>query len=149
MGFNPCCCWNLKDGCVTVGIWSLVSSLSFARCYDSQICCGISNSRDCSKIEIQVYAFASLGLFGWQFVVLNECRAVTMSQANLQCQVWCPCVGTSTTATSSMIEGKSRQRPSLLCLPHSLDSACPFRIHFLASFAVRGYVRQKTAMMRN
>ena len=24
-GFNPCCCWSLKDGCVTVGIWSLVS----------------------------------------------------------------------------------------------------------------------------
>lgn len=22
---NPCCCWNLKDGAVTVAIWSLVS----------------------------------------------------------------------------------------------------------------------------
>ena len=23
--FNPCCCWNLKEGAVTVAIWSLVS----------------------------------------------------------------------------------------------------------------------------
>ncbi|KAK6742251.1 hypothetical protein RB195_009861 [Necator americanus] len=32
-----------------------------------------------------VYSIASLFLFGWQTGVLNHCRTVTMSQANLQC----------------------------------------------------------------
>ncbi|KRY61060.1 hypothetical protein T03_17463, partial [Trichinella britovi] len=28
VGMNPCYCWNLKDGCITVGIWTLMYSLS-------------------------------------------------------------------------------------------------------------------------
>uniref|UniRef100_A0A915AKR8 Uncharacterized protein n=1 Tax=Parascaris univalens TaxID=6257 RepID=A0A915AKR8_PARUN len=75
MACNPCCCWNVKDGAVTIGIWTMV------------------------------YSFASLILFGWQFSVLNSCRTVTMSQANLQCEYWCPCVGASNARTSALIEG--------------------------------------------
>ncbi|KRX85747.1 hypothetical protein T06_13219, partial [Trichinella sp. T6] len=26
VGMNPCYCWNLKDGCITVGIWTLASN---------------------------------------------------------------------------------------------------------------------------
>uniref|UniRef100_A0A0N5ALT0 7TM_GPCR_Srx domain-containing protein n=1 Tax=Syphacia muris TaxID=451379 RepID=A0A0N5ALT0_9BILA len=75
MGCNPCCCWSIRDGAVTIGIWSVV------------------------------YSFASLALFGWQFAVLNNCRSVTMAQSNLQCEYYCPCVGASTSRTSSLIEG--------------------------------------------
>lgn len=74
MACNPCCCWSIRDGAVTIGIWSAV------------------------------YALASLVLFGWQFAVLNNCRSVTMAQANLQCEYYCPCVGASTERTSSLIE---------------------------------------------
>uniref|UniRef100_A0A915IUZ9 Uncharacterized protein n=1 Tax=Romanomermis culicivorax TaxID=13658 RepID=A0A915IUZ9_ROMCU len=24
---NPCFCWHLKDGCVTIGLWSLIWSI--------------------------------------------------------------------------------------------------------------------------
>ncbi|KRY00060.1 hypothetical protein T4E_6454, partial [Trichinella pseudospiralis] len=27
VGMNPCYCWNLKDGCITVGIWTLICSI--------------------------------------------------------------------------------------------------------------------------
>ena len=27
MGWNPCCCWKLKDASITIGIWSAVSSI--------------------------------------------------------------------------------------------------------------------------
>ncbi|VDM42837.1 unnamed protein product [Toxocara canis] len=83
MACNPCCCWNVKDGVVTIGIWSMVSS-----------------------IRITVYAFASLMLFGWQFSVISQCRSVTVSQANLQCEYWCPCVGASNARTTALIEGR-------------------------------------------
>ncbi|EYC17024.1 hypothetical protein Y032_0032g2624 [Ancylostoma ceylanicum] len=52
-----------------------------------------------------VYSIASLFLFGWQTGVLNHCRTVTMSQANLQCEWDCPCVGASTARTTRIIEG--------------------------------------------
>ncbi|VDM80116.1 unnamed protein product [Strongylus vulgaris] len=52
-----------------------------------------------------VYSIASLFLFGWQTGVLNHCRSVTMSQANLQCEWDCPCVGASTARTTRIIEG--------------------------------------------
>ncbi|KAK6012055.1 hypothetical protein OSTOST_22803, partial [Ostertagia ostertagi] len=72
---NPCCCFSLKDSAVMIGIWTLV------------------------------YSIASLFLFGWQTGVLNHCRSVTMSQANLQCEWDCPCVGSSTARTTRIIEG--------------------------------------------
>ncbi|EYC17022.1 hypothetical protein Y032_0032g2624 [Ancylostoma ceylanicum] len=75
MACNPCCCFNLKDSAVMIGIWTLV------------------------------YSIASLFLFGWQTGVLNHCRTVTMSQANLQCEWDCPCVGASTARTTRIIEG--------------------------------------------
>uniref|UniRef100_A0A1I8E957 Uncharacterized protein n=3 Tax=Wuchereria bancrofti TaxID=6293 RepID=A0A1I8E957_WUCBA len=75
MAINPCFCWNIKDGTVTVGLWSLV------------------------------YSLASLVLFGWQLNVINSCQTVTMSQANLQCEYWCPCVGASNERTSTLIQG--------------------------------------------
>ncbi|VDL74878.1 unnamed protein product [Nippostrongylus brasiliensis] len=62
MTCNPCCCFNVKDSAVMIGIWTLV------------------------------YSIASLFLFGWQTGVLNHCRSVTMSQANLQCEWDCPCI---------------------------------------------------------
>ncbi|ETN81230.1 hypothetical protein NECAME_08670 [Necator americanus] len=74
MACNPCCCFNLKDSAVMIGIWTLV------------------------------YSIASLFLFGWQTGVLNHCRTVTMSQANLQCEWDCPCVGASTARTTRIIE---------------------------------------------
>ncbi|CAD6197381.1 unnamed protein product [Caenorhabditis auriculariae] len=77
MSINPCCCCTGKDSAITIGIWSLV------------------------------YSLASLLLFGWQTGVLNHCRAVTMAQANLQCEWDCPCVGASSARTSSIIEGES------------------------------------------
>nr|CDQ04509.1 Bm6216, isoform a [Brugia malayi] len=75
MAINPCFCWNIKDGTVTVGLWSLV------------------------------YSLASLVLFGWQLNVISSCQTVTMSQANLQCEYWCPCVGASNERTSALIQG--------------------------------------------
>uniref|UniRef100_A0A915PJQ8 Uncharacterized protein n=1 Tax=Setaria digitata TaxID=48799 RepID=A0A915PJQ8_9BILA len=75
MAINPCCCWNIKDGTVSVGLWSLI------------------------------YSLASLVLFGWQLNVISSCQTVTMSQANLQCEYWCPCVGTSNERTTSLIQG--------------------------------------------
>ncbi|EFO27514.1 hypothetical protein LOAG_00962 [Loa loa] len=75
MAINPCFCWNIKDGTVTVGLWSLV------------------------------YSLASLVLFGWQLNVISSCQTVTMSQANLQCEYWCPCVGASHERTSTLIQG--------------------------------------------
>ncbi|VDP11293.1 unnamed protein product [Heligmosomoides polygyrus] len=75
MACNPCCCFNIKDSAVMIGIWTLV------------------------------YSIASLFLFGWQTGVLNHCRSVTMSQANLQCEWDCPCVGSSTARTTRIIEG--------------------------------------------
>ncbi|WKY00186.1 hypothetical protein Q1695_014775 [Nippostrongylus brasiliensis] len=77
MTCNPCCCFNVKDSAVMIGIWTLV------------------------------YSIASLFLFGWQTGVLNHCRSVTMSQANLQCEWDCPCVGSSTARTTRIIEGQS------------------------------------------
>uniref|UniRef100_A0A0K0CUG8 Anoctamin n=1 Tax=Angiostrongylus cantonensis TaxID=6313 RepID=A0A0K0CUG8_ANGCA len=73
MACNPCCCFSLKDSAVMIGIWTLV------------------------------YSIASLFLFGWQTGVLNHCRTVTMSQANLQCEWDCPCVGASNARTTRII----------------------------------------------
>ncbi|KRY43151.1 hypothetical protein T01_4167, partial [Trichinella spiralis] len=44
VGMNPCYCWNLKDGCITVGIWTLV------------------------------FSFTQIGLFSWQTSTLNGCK---------------------------------------------------------------------------
>ncbi|KAK0416302.1 hypothetical protein QR680_012404 [Steinernema hermaphroditum] len=77
MPCNPCGCWHLKDGAMSVAIWSAV------------------------------YGIASMVLFGWQMSVLSNCRHVTMAQSNLQCEYWCPCVGASTARTSALVEGNS------------------------------------------
>ncbi|KAE9414296.1 hypothetical protein Angca_000936, partial [Angiostrongylus cantonensis] len=79
MACNPCCCFSLKDSAVMIGIWTLV------------------------------YSIASLFLFGWQTGVLNHCRTVTMSQANLQCEWDCPCVGASNARTTRIVEGSYGQ----------------------------------------
>uniref|UniRef100_A0A0K0FZU1 Uncharacterized protein n=1 Tax=Strongyloides venezuelensis TaxID=75913 RepID=A0A0K0FZU1_STRVS len=69
------CCCNIKDGSMTVAIWS------------------------------SIYALCLLFLFGWQTGVLSQCSEVTMAQANLKCEYYCPCVGASTARTSRIIEG--------------------------------------------
>uniref|UniRef100_A0A0K0DW61 MARVEL domain-containing protein n=1 Tax=Strongyloides stercoralis TaxID=6248 RepID=A0A0K0DW61_STRER len=69
------CCCNMKDGSMTVAIWS------------------------------SIYALCLLFLFGWQTGVLSQCSEVTMAQANLKCEYYCPCVGASTARTSRIIEG--------------------------------------------
>ncbi|CAJ0580902.1 unnamed protein product, partial [Mesorhabditis spiculigera] len=75
MPCNPCCCMKPKDGAVVCGIWSVI------------------------------YALASIAVMAWQTQVLNNCRSVTMSQSNLQCEYYCPCVGASTARTSRIVFG--------------------------------------------
>uniref|UniRef100_A0A7E4WE09 MARVEL domain-containing protein n=1 Tax=Panagrellus redivivus TaxID=6233 RepID=A0A7E4WE09_PANRE len=41
MGWNPCCCWKLKDACVTIGIWSAL------------------------------FAIIQLSIFGWQMAAIK------------------------------------------------------------------------------
>uniref|UniRef100_A0A0N4ZUH5 MARVEL domain-containing protein n=1 Tax=Parastrongyloides trichosuri TaxID=131310 RepID=A0A0N4ZUH5_PARTI len=69
------CCCSIKDGSMTVAIWS------------------------------GIYALCCLFLFGWQTGVLSQCNEVTMAQSNLKCEYYCPCVGASTARTSRIIEG--------------------------------------------
>ncbi|CEF66934.1 Hypothetical protein SRAE_2000160000 [Strongyloides ratti] len=52
-----------------------------------------------------IYSLCLLFLFGWQTGVLSQCSEVTMAQANLKCEYYCPCVGASTARTSRIIEG--------------------------------------------
>ncbi|KHJ90949.1 hypothetical protein OESDEN_09193 [Oesophagostomum dentatum] len=92
MACNPCCCFSLKDSAIMIGIWTLVGPLNLH----------IFHRSGC---KFQVYSIASLFLFGWQTGVLNHCRTVTMSQANLQCEWDCPCVGSSNARTTRIIEG--------------------------------------------
>ncbi|TKR77113.1 hypothetical protein L596_018144 [Steinernema carpocapsae] len=75
MPCNPCGCWRLKDGAMSVAIWSAV------------------------------YGIAQMVLFGWQMSVMSNCRSVTMASSNLMCEYWCPCVGASTARTSALVEG--------------------------------------------
>uniref|UniRef100_A0AC35TRQ1 MARVEL domain-containing protein n=1 Tax=Rhabditophanes sp. KR3021 TaxID=114890 RepID=A0AC35TRQ1_9BILA len=74
-GKTNVCCINIKDGSMAVAIYA------------------------------SIYGFLQLFIFGWQTGVLSECSAVTMSQANLQCEWNCPCVGASTARTARLIEG--------------------------------------------
>ncbi|TKR77115.1 hypothetical protein L596_018144 [Steinernema carpocapsae] len=76
MPCNPCGCWRLKDGAMSVAIWSAV------------------------------YGIAQMVLFGWQMSVMSNCRSVTMASSNLMCEYWCPCVGASTARTSALVEAK-------------------------------------------
>uniref|UniRef100_A0A158Q6P3 CX domain-containing protein n=1 Tax=Elaeophora elaphi TaxID=1147741 RepID=A0A158Q6P3_9BILA len=65
-----------------------------------------NEGRKSGNVSLKVYSLASLVLFGWQLDVINSCQTVTMSQANLQCEYWCPCVGASNQRTSALIQGR-------------------------------------------